>query len=488
MYLNANRNPAWYRDAKWLSALLLIIVLAATILAISLTQVTRRERALPLLQNALSLTLLPGGLDEAARLAELQSALQLEPGQPFEIISGIEVLAQPEALADLSAAAGRQRVASVLTERLLRVGLAGMLELVNNETLRPQLSEAVTGALQALVQARLELSLLPSGLNDGSRLADWRLQLQRNPGETVQPIVGVFVEVDPDLLQGLSEREIGVLIVERLADIVVGQGLGAAQELVTNSNLAARLTSTVQTELPVMVQSFFAALLMPQQEAIAERLQRLREVQARGTDEKLALIEGVEVFAEARALEQLSPSEANQRVIAELAQVMYASGLGGMLELVPDPELSARLERSLSPLTLFSAPGHRSLLTWSWLLGAATLILTVLLLFFSSGLFRFLVLGLALLFAALPGTLGFGWLYRWLQTGPNTTLPADLASEGALAHLYDLLAHLGSSIPTELARMLARNHLAVLALGAVLILLYLLINLVRMFRPRRSRF
>ncbi len=86
-----DRSPGWFRDAKWLSGLLLVLALAAATLFFSLAQLTARTRALPLIESVLQLTLLPEGLDGPA--VTVRQGIDYQPGEPLQLLPGVEVYA-----------------------------------------------------------------------------------------------------------------------------------------------------------------------------------------------------------------------------------------------------------------------------------------------------------------------------------------------------------------------------------------------------------
>src|SRR5690606_35582711 len=93
-----------------------------------------------------------------------------------------------------------------------------------------------------------------------------------NPGERVQPIVGVFVTFPPRELQGATNREIGTAVVAALADEVMQGGLPQALAVVTNDNLRARLTRAVDTNFRAQAHELFSAVLAGYSSTMTTRL------------------------------------------------------------------------------------------------------------------------------------------------------------------------------------------------------------------------
>jgi hypothetical protein len=483
MYLTpTDRRPAWYRDAKWLCGLLAVVSLAATLFFFSLAQLTSPAPSQALLTNVLQYTLLPGGLDEPGLNEGFTAGLDYRPGEPFAPLPGVGFALAPEALETISAAEVRTQLARALSDAFIAEGLEGALALVNDPQLRRQLAEVGQGPLVEALTVQLERRLLPAGLDDGSRLANWRQQRAFALGQPVQPIVGVFVLVPANQLEGLTPPQIGELIVAELSRTVVEEGLNEARALVTNPNLLQRLTETVAGEGRALAESFFSALLIAQEPVIEARLLEVRERLAVPEQEAMQL-QGLQLGAEVTGL---SPQQANALVLEQLAGVIYDRGVAGALELSVDAQQSQRLEQALTPFSSFTRDQHRSYSRLTWLFGALSLLFVLLTLVFSAGLMRLFNLGLILALAALAGAVFFWTLAQYLPAAPPPL--AVEVSEGVPGYLQALARYLGSSLPSGALESVAQSHLVVLAIGVGLMALYFLLQLVRALRPRRTRF
>jgi hypothetical protein len=261
------------------------------------------------LQAALALALFPDGL-EAATLPTVELPAQVSIDEPLELVTGVAVFAAAEELDGLTPESARLRVAGALADLILRDGLQGTLTRVANPQLAQQLS---ADSVSDLSRAYLEAAMLPAGLADGSRLAGWRQQRANRPGQPVQPIVGVFVLVEPAALEPLTNRDIGVLVVRRLNEVLLTQGLPAAQALVGNANLLQRLNDTAQGAIREALGAFLATALITEEPAIARRLMQAREAAAQGAaSAPVDLLLGPE-------LADLPPAEANALALLPLA-------------------------------------------------------------------------------------------------------------------------------------------------------------------------
>lgn len=474
-YRRYDSPSTWYQNGKWLSGLVLVPVLMVLLLMLTLAQVSAPGPGRAVLQTVLGMTLFPDGL-EAATLAavELPTA---RAGEPLELVTGVAVFAAVEELDGLTPESARLRVAGTLADLILREGLQGTLTRVANPQLAQQLSADFVSDLS---RTYLEAALLPAGLADGSRLADWRQQRANRPGQPVQPIVGVFVLAEPTELEPLTNPDIGALVVRRLNEVLLAQGLPAAQALVGNANLLQRLNNAAQGEIRQALGAFLATTLIAEEPAITRRLRQAREAAAQEATAAPTPFVGPE-------LADLPPAEANALVLMRVSEVIYHRGLTEALATITESETRLRIGAALEPFSAFTASQHVRWLRLSWLLGALALLLGGLLVFFSSGFSRVINLGLALLIAAAPGALVFTALTQALATSAAPTLPS-LRLEGALASLTALAQYLVLNIPDDAAAIAARNHLLVVIVGAGLVLLPLAVWLVVTLRPRRRRF
>lgn len=473
-------QPAWHRDVKWLSGILLVIALAAATLFFSLSQITERERAEPLLREVLELTLLPGA--DAEQTVTVRRGIEWEPGERLQLLPGVEVFADPTELPDFTAEEGVSRIAGVLADRTVREGTEGARAFVSAPQLRTQLDAAFEGTVPLLAYALIADAMLPMGLADGSRFANWPLQAVQNPGQPVQPVVGIFVYIDPNRLQNRSAREIAELVVARLAERILGQGLQAAEEAITNPNLEQVLVATVEGEVRESLHELFSTLLVPYRDELAGRLDQARTilegVEAPRADGLLGLIPPDELAG-------MDPAEANARVLERLAAQAYDGGAAGILPVLTEVDQASRVASVAPVIDLLSARAHARYVRWTWLAGAATLLFLALLVGFSKGTARLVNPGFAIVLAAAGGSLLFTRLASGLGSLGEVGLPVSVRSEGFFTHLFGLLAYLGTNLPGDALPLLVRNHLIVLGVGAGLLVLALLARIVRMLRPRR---
>jgi hypothetical protein len=474
-----SHTPGWRIDAKWASGILLVLALGAAIPLFSFAQLSARERAVPILEAILRLTLLPPGSDAAVETTTAGTGL--EPGERFELLPGTGVTAEPSALEGLSGQEAAVRIARALAERTVGQGASATAESLSASELAGQYQRLIDGAGRQLTRAALLSAMMPSGLDNGSRLANWRLQAQRNPGEPVQPIVGVFVTLPPADLRKLSARQIGERVVIELADVLVASGLPAARELVSNSNLLARLESAANGPVTERLQELLLAPLFPREEMLGERLELARTMlQARAADEPVAL-----AVADPEELAGLDTRQANALVLQRLAERAYDGGTLTVADALTEAGQADRVIRARRLIDALSARAHGQYLRLAWLLGLAVAALVIALVLLSRGWGRLANTGAALTLTAAAGALLFTRLAGLFPGAEDAALPEGTAVAGVFGQLAQLLAFVATSLPEDALALIVRNHLAVLLAGATMMVLSVLLRLGRRFRRRR---
>jgi hypothetical protein len=474
----ARNTPGWRIDAKWASGIMLALALFVAIPLFSFSQLSSSQRAVPILEAILRLTLVPGsdGVVETAAVAE-----GLEAGERFELLPGTGVAVEPSRLAGLSGRQAAATIARELAERTVSQGASATAEGLSESVLAGQYERLLDGAGRQLARAALQNAMMPAGLDNGSRLANWRLQAQTNPGEPVQPIVGVFVTLPPSELQGLSARQIGARVVTEVADELIASGLPAARELVSNSNLLARLESAANGPVTERLQELLLALLLPREEMLGERLELARStLQARAAGEPIAL-----ALVDPEELAGLDTRQANALVLRRLAERAYEGGSAAVTEVLTEAGQVDRVIGASRLIDALSARAHGNYLRLTWLLGLAVAALLLALALLSRGWGRLANTGAVLVLTAAAGALLFVRLAGLFPGSEDATLPEGAAVAGVFGHLTQLLAFVATSLPEGAFALIVRNHLAVLAVGAAMLVLSVLLRLGRRLRRRR---
>lgn len=478
---DSNRNPLWFTDAKWFSAILLTLLAVMAALSFVLGRATESIAIRPVTERILALALVPDEAQQAVAVREVSSYVA---GQPLELLPGTGIYADPTEIPSFTVLQAQNRIAGVLTEEIMNEGVTQALQQVQGSVLGPQLDAAVAGPITQLVRAQLAAALLPAGLDNGSRMADWRLQARQRPGQPVQPIVGVFVQADAARLETLSAAEIGGLVVDGVADTLLAEGLPAARELISNAALLQRLEDTAAGPVRSSLHGLLVTVLLGYS---AELDGRLTEAQAVLRDQAAATPAqgGIPGLIPEAELAGLTVAQANERIIAQLAGRAWLSGSSGVLAVITDPAQVSRVQQVSWLLDALSEQAHRSWLRSAWLYGSAALVLAVLLAVFSSGWGRLLNPGIAITLAAGSGALLSRWLVAWQQSLGSASLPAAGAADGVLGQLSALLRFVMASLPQATLPAIARDYLLVTAFGAALIVISVLGWLFQVFRPRR---
>lgn len=478
MYRN-DRQPAWQRDVVWLAAVILALAVMFGTLTFTQARLASESRGVEIVRGILRLTLLPSA--DSANLG-VRAGASYEAGQPLTLLPGLQVVADATEIPTFTVDQAIGRISGVLADRLVTGGAENVLALVTEPDLRGQVQRALDGPVASLLRGALEAELLPSGLDDGSRLADWPAQAAANPGQPVQPVVGVFVYEQPAALQRMTAREIGVAVVDQLATTVMDEGIDAALALVTNVNLRTRLEQGANVIARAQAHELFATLLLGRTSEIAARLQEAQAVLA-GEEAEGDALSGL---LPASQLAGLTPEQANDAVLDALAQRAYEGGSALAAAQLTRPEQAERV-RQVGPLIDgYTARAHQRYRTYTWLAGVLALVMLALVIGFSRGALRLVNAGLAIAAGAAPGALTFDVLRRTLPA--EAAMPAGAQSQGVFGTLAGLARYAAAQLPGDLVSLSLRHHVIVLLAAGSLVLLAIVLWLLRGMRPRRKSF
>jgi len=475
--LRSDRSPAWHRDVKWSSAILLVISLVIGTLAFSLAELTAKPRAVPILRDMLRLTLLDQQSGGAGLAVRTGSAYQ--PGQKLALLPGVEVYADPTEVPSFTVDQAVNRIAGVLAGQTIQGGSEAALGLVGDAGIRAQLTQAFQGPVPDLVTAGLDRQMLPSGLEDGSRVADWPKQAAQNPGQPVQPIVGVFVYADPTALARMTNRQIGEMVVAKLAQDVLANGMAATQDKVVNTNLRTRFDDALTGTVPKSLHALYVTLVTGQRDAIASRLSEAKAA-LQGEQQKS---DGLQGLLPASELAGLTPEQADAAVLDALAARTFASGTDNVLALMTRNDQRTKVSRVAPALDAFTARAHARYLAWTWIAGILALVFVSVLLATSVGLVRLVYAGLAVA----VGGAGGAWLFGRLaaMSAPTAAPQSALAQYGALGGLASTVRYVVHALPADTWTLPWRNHIIVLGFGGALVLLAVVLWVLGRMRPRR---
>lgn len=472
------RQPAWQRDIAWASAVLLVLTVLAGTQLFTQAQLSTQSTGTEVIRSVLSMTLQPSGAEPAE--VGVRAGASYQAGQPLTLLPGLEVFADATEIPGFTVEGAVGRIAGVLTDRLITSGSQTLLASIGDPVIAGQFQTAVNGPVAALMRGALEAEMLPSGLDDGSRMADWRAQQAANPGNLVQPIVGIFVYESPNRLAQMNARQIGVSVIGQLADQVLEEGLASATALITNQNLGVRLQTGVDVVARSQIHQLFGSLIAGRAGELESRLAEARAVAAGQAESETSGLSGL---LPASQLAGLTPEQANEAVLDALAQRAYQGGSAIAAAQLTRPEQATKVRGVGGVIDAFSARAHGRYTGWTTMAGVIALVLAALLVGFSRGALRLVNLGLALAIAVAPGAWLFSRLGDWLPQ--VSSLPAGAQAQGVLGAISGLTGFAYSNLPTEIVSLAARNHLYALLFAGVLVVLALLLWLMQGMRPRR---
>ena len=146
-------RPYWHVDAKWITGLLLTVLLSLTLLVYGLVQITSEKPAVDTLTMTMALTSSRHGLDDKTEIEEVRKRLGAGSGGTFEPIPGLRLSVTEEDLANLSPRELRLSLFRQIAEPFYREGTEGLAELVEE----PELEKGLAGGAGALSFFTLEM-------------------------------------------------------------------------------------------------------------------------------------------------------------------------------------------------------------------------------------------------------------------------------------------------------------------------------------------
>lgn len=466
-------RPAWQVDVGWFSALLLALTVLAGTMAGTMARITTPASGPTAQAAVLDLAL----LDASGGAPLLNPVSRSYDGRgPLELLPGTGVGVDPTEIVGFGLEEARGRLAGVLTDRRLRLG-SGWLDTVLDPPLREQLAALDQDVLSPLAEAELRRIMLPLGLDDGTRAADWPTQLAQSPGQPVQPIVGVFVTMPASQVQGASPRLVGERVVAGLSQTLNEQGGDAARTLVSNPNLSVALSNAIEGPVRTALHQAMAAALRTYDGQMASRLSEARTVLIEPLSPNP--LSGALLAAD---LSALPADQARARSLELLGESAYRDGLAAVRAALATPEARARVEGAGWLIQGLDASAHGRYLAWTWVLGIVAFLLAAVAGLTASGAGRVLVPGLAILIGAAAPL----WL-TWTLTSREAIggLPAGVGALGVPGAWRAWGTQLTGGMAEAVAQTALWAPLVVAGLGALLLLIGLVATLAGWLRPRR---
>lgn len=474
------RSPSWHRDVLWAAALVTLIATMVAVTAFAWSRLADEVRGPRAIAEALRVTLVPNDVASTA-LNVRDDAFSVDG--PFEVLAGSGVQVDPTEVSTFDADAAIDRIAGVWSGRLVDGGRDAVLSEVSDPTLSAQLARALDGPAPALMEAELAEEMLPSGLTDGSRLANWELQAQQSPGDEVQPVVGMFVFVDPGELQGMSDRQIGVRVVSGLSEVVMTEGADAARDAVTNQNLTARLEQGL-TQGRADLHDLFETLLTPRRAALEARLDEARALLA----DTASAPQGLAGLLPEGELAGLSQEAANARVLEALAERTWQDGPGALASLLQNDPRAERLDSARPVVAAFTRGARNGALRVAYAAAAVAVLAGLVAALLARGAGRVARPGIAVVLGAAPGS-WLAWTAQRHELGTgDVSVPPTVIGGGAFGAMEGLLRYLATAVPDGAIAAVLRVHLVAAAIGAALLLMAVIVLASRAVRPRRRSY
>jgi hypothetical protein len=136
-------RPYWHVDAKWIVGLLLTLVLALTLLAFSLWQVTAEKPAVDTLSMLLAMSFSRNGLDDEGEIAEFRRMLQDDPDGEVRPFPQLAITVREEDLVDRTPRELRLWIFRQLAEPIYRGGAEGLGELATDAETQAAIGQGI---------------------------------------------------------------------------------------------------------------------------------------------------------------------------------------------------------------------------------------------------------------------------------------------------------------------------------------------------------
>lgn len=443
------RQPAWQKNLVWGTAILLLLTTMFSVAVWPLARLASEKHGPTLLHHVVTHV-----LPQHGGAIAVQAAADFTPGEPLALVAGADITFTPAELAQLTTQSAIETGAALLTSTLFTSGAEAALALVERANIHAPIERALAGPMPALLASTLGEDLFAAGIAASNRLADWRAQQAANPGANVQPLVGVFIEVPPAELEGLSTADIGAVVVRELTNVLVANGQDAAREALSNPQHVAAFDAAIPRAHQRAL-DLFTVLLYASETEVEERLSAARAALS-GNAETLA----TGGFVSERELAQLPQSEQYQLITKRIADAVYANGAEHTAAQLSEPADQHALTAAAPLFALFSEDAHSRYARLQLLAWITGLLLIVVLALNARGYWRFV-------------------------------LPALLIGLGVLSHVFVLNALVAlphSVVWKALAVSAVQEGMRyALYIGAGLLALQLIIWVLQLVRPRRRR-
>ena len=138
---NGRTRPYWHVDAKWVTAMILTVLLSLALLAYNLTRITAKEPAVDAISSALVVVLAGQDLDDPGALESMKQQIRTSPNRRIQLIPGLRITLSEDEIEGLSPREAAQVVMGKLAAPVYERGAEGLAELADNPEMRAQILE-----------------------------------------------------------------------------------------------------------------------------------------------------------------------------------------------------------------------------------------------------------------------------------------------------------------------------------------------------------
>ena len=162
-------RPYWHVDAKWMTGILLLLLLNITFFLFFLVQVTSAQTGVTLLSTALasSFSISSGGLDAGGDLAIMHQKIAESPDGVWQPIPSFDIFIREADISGMTPREARLWFFGHMAEPLYNNGAQGLADLSNDPETRDKILAGGVGPLavvSAATNGKLKIALAVSGL------------------------------------------------------------------------------------------------------------------------------------------------------------------------------------------------------------------------------------------------------------------------------------------------------------------------------------
>ncbi len=255
-------RPYWHVDAKWITGLLLVLVLGLTLLVYNLVDVTNEKPATDTLTMWFALSYSPKGLDDETGIAEMRKRIEASPNKTAQPIPGLRIFVREQDIAGLAPRQARLFFFRQWAEPLYKEGPQGLAALADDPIIKQGILQGAGpfAVLSLATHQALEGLLLVLVIISGVLLVPL-IFFSHRFGRLGSPGCVLFVTSLPcAILSGVANLVLRTApIAVRPTGAVAGEGEGLTQLI---GSLVALLVSVVTPLVSIISGNYLLALAM----------------------------------------------------------------------------------------------------------------------------------------------------------------------------------------------------------------------------------